>query len=105
MALKVKAKKSPIKRARKPVVVKKPAQRKGRTSSSRLSSKNQLTVPVDILRSVGLKGGDEVEFVVNNAGFIQIEIVGSRNSVLDLVGAFPGVFDTFDQEKERAAWD
>ncbi len=105
MASKVKVKKSLIKSTRKLVVVKKPAQRKGRTSTSRLSSKNQLTVPVDILRSVGLKAGDEVEFVVSSTGFIQIEIVGSSNSVLDLVGAFPGVFDTFDQEKERAAWD
>ena len=102
MATKVKAKKS----AKKPVPkFKAPVQRAGRTSTSRLSSKNQLTVPVDILRRVGLEVGDQVEFAVNDAGFIQIEIVGTRNSVLDLVGAFPGVFDRFDQESERASWD
>ena len=102
MAPKVKVKKSAKRPVTKPKV---PAQRAGRTSTSRLSSKNQLTVPVDILRRVGLAAGDEVEFVVNNAGFIQIQVMGDANPVLNLVGAFPGVFDEFDQEKERAAWD
>ena len=105
MAPKVKAKKKPIKSARKIAPTKAPARRAGRTSTSRLSSKNQLTVPVDILRRVGLKAGDEVEFVVNDAGFIQIQVEGQANSILNLVGAFPGIFDEFDQEKERAAWD
>lgn len=105
MATKVKAKKTPIKRVRKVVVVKKPIQRAGRTSTSKLSSKNQLTVPVDILRRVGLEVGDEVEFVVNDTGFMHIQMLKSKNSVLDLVGAFPGVFDEFDQEKERGSWD
>jgi len=54
---------------------------------------------------VGLAAGDEVEFVVNGAGFIQIQVMGDTNPVLNLVGAFPGVFDEFDQERERAAWD
>ena len=102
MAPKVKAKKSAKRPVPKP---KQPAQRAGRTSTSRLSSKNQLTVPVDILRRVGLEAGDEVEFVVNDAGFIQIQVMGDSNPVLNLVGAFPGIFDEFDQEKERAAWD
>lgn len=102
MAPKVKAKKT----AKRAVpIAKEPAQRAGRTSTSRLSSKNQLTVPVDILRRVGLEAGDEVEFIVNDAGFIQIKLAGHTNPVLNLVGAFPGIFDEFDQEKERAAWD
>jgi len=102
MAPKVKANKSAKRPALKPKL---PAQRAGRTSTSRLSSKNQLTVPVDILRRVGLAAGDEVEFVVNGAGFIQIQVMGNTNPVLNLAGAFPGVFDEFDQERERAAWD
>jgi len=102
MAPKVKVKKSAKRPVTKP---KQPAQRAGRTSTSRLSSKNQLTVPVDILRRVGLEAGDEVEFVVNDAGFIQIQVMADAHPVLNLVGAFPGVFDEFDQEKERAAWN
>ena len=102
MAPKVKAKKALKKPSAK---VKAPVQRAGRTSTSRISSKNQLTVPVDIMRKVGLAAGDEVEFVVNDTGFIQIQVEGQTNQVLNLVGAFPGIFDEFDQEKERAAWD
>lgn len=102
MAPKVKAKKALKKSS---VKVKHPIQRAGRTSTSRISSKNQVTVPVDIMRRVGLTAGDEVEFVVNDAGFIQLQVQGQVNSVLNLVGAFPGIFDEFDQEKERAAWD
>ena len=102
MVSKVRAKKSTRKPAKK---IKAPLKRAGRTSTSRLSSKNQLTVPVDIVRAVGLTAGDEVEFIVNNNGFIEIQRAISRNSVLDLVGAFPGLFDGFDQDKERASWD
>ena len=102
MVPKVKAKKALKKPSAK---VKAPVQRAGRTSTSRISSKNQLTVPVDIMRKVGLAAGDEVEFVVNDTGFIQIQVEGQANPVLNLVGAFPGIFDEFDQEKERAAWD
>jgi len=32
-------------------------------------------------------------------------VMADAHPVLNLVGAFPGVFDEFDQEKERAAWD
>lgn len=102
MVPKVKAKKTASKPTLKGKV---PVQRAGRTSTSRLSTKNQLTVPVDILRRVGLEAGDEVEFVVNDAGFIQIQVMADAHPVLNLVGAFPGVFDEFDQERERAAWD
>ena len=102
MVPKVKAKKALKKPSAK---VKAPVPRAGRTSTSRISSKNQLTVPVDIMRKVGLAAGDEVEFVVNDTGFIQIQVEGQANPVLNLVGAFPGIFDEFDQAKERAAWD
>ena len=105
MALKVKAKKSPIKRARKPVVVKKPAQRKGRTSTSRLSSKNQLTVPVDILRSVGLKAGDEVEFALNDAGFIELRSYDKMRALDELAAKYGDLFADFDLEAERDSWD
>ena len=102
MAPKVKAKKT----ANKPALKRKvPVQRAGRTSTSRLSSKNQLTVPVDILRRVGLEAGDEVEFVVNDAGFIQIQVEGHANSVLNLVGKYGDLFTGFDLEAERDSWD
>lgn len=102
MAPKVKAKKT----AKKPPLKRKsPVKRAGRTSTSRLSSKNQLTVPVDILRRVGLEAGDEVEFVVNDAGFIQIQVEGQTNSILNLVGKYGDIFTGFDLDAERDSWD
>ena len=102
MVSKVKAKKT----AKKPALKRKvPVQRAGRTSTSRLSSKNQLTVPVDILRRVGLEAGDEVEFVVNDAGFIQIQVEGQANPVLNLVGKYGDLFTGFDLDAERDSWD
>ena len=102
MVPKVKAKKSTKKPAKK---IKAPLKRAGRTSTSRLSSKNQLTVPVDILRRVGLEVGDEVEFAVNNAGFIEVTKIGTHNKLLDLAGTFSDIFDDFDLEAERDSWD
>lgn len=103
MAPKVKVKKKVNKLALKP---KAPVQRAGRTSTSRLSSKNQLTVPVDILRRVGLEAGDEVEFVVNDAGFIEILRAPNNNrDLLKLVGKYGEVFSDFDLEAERDSWE
>jgi bifunctional DNA-binding transcriptional regulator/antitoxin component of YhaV-PrlF toxin-antitoxin module len=92
------AKKAPVEKAKKSV-------RAGRTSTSRLSSKNQLTVPVDILRSIGLTTGDEVEFSVNDAGFIEVKPVASAlNPVLELAGKYSKAFKNFDLAKEREGW-
>ena len=102
MAPKVKVKKSAKRLALKP---KQPAQRAGRTSTSRLSSKNQLTVPVDILRKVGLEAGDEVEFAVNDAGFIEVaRALSSNRNLVKLAGSYCDVFADFDLEAERDAW-
>ncbi len=102
MATKVKVNGRGKKPARK---VKTPAQRAGRTSTSRLSSKNQLTVPVDILRKVGLEAGDEVEFAVNDAGFIEVaRALSSNRNLVKLAGSYSDVFADFDLEAERDAW-
>ena len=91
-------KKAPVDKAKKTA-------RAGRTSTSRLSSKNQLTVPVDILRSIGLTTGDEVEFSVNDAGFIEVKpVVSELNPVLELAGKYSKAFKNFDLAKEREGW-
>ena len=58
MAGKVKAKK-----AGKKSTIKNP--RRGRATTSRISSKNQITIPVEVLREVNLKPGDKVEFMID----------------------------------------
>jgi bifunctional DNA-binding transcriptional regulator/antitoxin component of YhaV-PrlF toxin-antitoxin module len=118
MVIKVKAKRStlsngakPVKKAaavkaakKAPVEKAKKSARAGRTSTSRLSSKNQLTVPVDILRSIGLTTGDEVEFSVNDAGFIEVKPVVEENPLLQLAGIGAGIYDDFDLAKDRESW-
>ena len=90
-------KKAPVDKAKK-------SARAGRTSTSKLSSKNQLTVPVDILRSIGLTTGDEVEFSVNDAGFIEVKPVVEENPIMRLVGIGTDIYKDFDLEKDRESW-
>ena len=74
--------------------------RKGRTSSTRLSAKNQITLPVDIMRKAGFKVGDTINCTVNKAG--KIELSAPENPIMSLIGAGNGIFDDFDLEAERA---
>ncbi len=78
--------------------------RRGRKSTSKLSIKNQLTVPVDILRQVGIRAGDEVEFSLNGAGFIEVRPV-EENRLLDLSEKYGYLFKGFDLAKERESWN
>lgn len=73
--------------------------RRGRTSTSRVSSKNQVTIPVDILRKVGLKEGDEVEFSVNENG--KLEVVPVKNPLDNVIGLFDRLGVEVDYEKEH----
>jgi bifunctional DNA-binding transcriptional regulator/antitoxin component of YhaV-PrlF toxin-antitoxin module len=80
------------------------AVRRGRQSTSKLSTKNQLTVPVDILRQVGITVGDQVEFSVNDAGFIEIKAV-EVNNLMGLSEKYGYLFKGFDLAKERETWN
>jgi len=92
MVSKVKAKKSAA-----------PArQRKGRTTTSRISSKHQVTVPVDILRALDLSAGDVVSFEVK-AGVIVISAQKQTGHPLaGLIGAGGDSYREFDLAKERS---
>ena len=102
MVSKVRAKKSTRKPAKK---IKAPLKRAGRTSTSRLSSKNQLTVPVDIVRAVGLRIGDEVEFAVNGAGFIELRKYDRMQALNEFAEEFADLFVDFDLQAERDSWE
>ena len=80
------------------------ALRRGRTSTSRVSSKNQVTIPVDILRKAGLKEGDEVSFAVNEKNEIELRIARRREAILRLSKLGPGIFDNYDLEEDRNNW-
>ena len=100
MASKVKAKKSPKKST--------PARpRRGRATSSRISSKNQITIPVEVLREMSLKPGDQVEFHINKENRLVITPVDSDwlQTLDEVLGSMTGMWDGFDVRKEREEWD
>ena len=80
------------------------AHRRGRTSTSRISSKNQLTVPVDILRKAGLSEGDNVRFMYLEDGSISVVKAASSNEIMQFAGALTGLYDDFDLNEERNSW-
>ena len=83
-----------------------PKTRAGRTSTSRISSKNQVTIPVDILRAIGLQAGDDVEFAMNDAGYIEARKVEEKNLFLELTRVAGDTYRGFNLEEERKLnWD
>jgi bifunctional DNA-binding transcriptional regulator/antitoxin component of YhaV-PrlF toxin-antitoxin module len=54
---------------------------------SLISRKNQITLPVDVLRAAGLEPGDDVRVQAIGPG--RVELVRAR----ELVAEFAGVFD------------
>ncbi len=86
------------------VKVKVKSARRGRTSTSKISIKNQVTVPVDILRQVGIQAGDQVEFSVNGAGFIEVR-PSEESGFSSLAGKYGYIFEGFDLVKERQSWN
>ena len=78
------------------------ATRKGRTNSSRLSSKHQVTIPVDVMREAGFKVGDEIVFSVEEK---KIVITKKPLDLLEWVASLGGFYDGYDFAAERAdAW-
>ena len=98
MATKVKVKKQGVNKSTATV------KRRGRTSTSRISSKNQLTVPVDILRKAGLSEGDDVRFMYLEDGSISVVKAANSNEIMQFAGALTGLYEGFDLDEERNSW-
>lgn len=82
--------------------------RRGRSSTSRISAKNQVTIPVEILREVNLKSGDTVKFISNGEGQISLikhEEPKWKSAMRELIGSEPGLSKRSDYKKEREEWD
>ena len=100
MTSKVKAKKAPKKStSARP--------RRGRATSSRISSKNQITIPVEVLREMSLKPGDRVEFHINKDNRLVITPIDSEwlKTLDEILGSMSEIYEGFDLEKERQEWD
>ena len=82
--------------------------RRGRASTSRISSKNQVTIPVEILRAVNLKSGDTVKFMSDGEGrmiLVRHDEPKWKSTLRELIGSEPGFSERFDYKKEREEWD
>ena len=73
--------------------------RRGRT---RLSAKNQATIPVDALRKAGLKPGDEL--LVEAAGAGRIVLARAQNVIDQYAGALPDVYGEGYLQDLRSEW-
>ena len=103
MATKVKAKKKAAPTKKAPVVKQ---HRRGRSSTSRISAKHQITIPVEVLRNSNLAIGDEVEVIVNSEGIVEVKKVAPFNAFQALADAAGDTYIGFDLERERAeSWD
>lgn len=73
---------------------------------AKLSSKNQITIPVDVLRELGLRAGDEVVVSAVNG---HIEVTPRPDWIEEFAGSMPGVWpggDAVEYVRElRREWD
>ncbi len=70
---------------------------------SRISSKNQVTIPVDVLREAGLKPGDDVR--IRRIGRGRVEIERPSDWVERWAGSMPGVWKPGDIDELRDEWE
>lgn len=78
------------------------AQRRTRRGVTRISSKNQVTIPVATLRRAGLKSGSEVQIVADGAG--RIVVRRSEDAVRRYAGIFTGLYPKGYLKKLRGEW-
>lgn len=71
---------------------------------SRLSSKNQVTIPVAALREAGLAPGDEIQIRVSGPGRLELERVD--DFVARWAGSFPlGTYPAHYLDELRDEWE
>jgi AbrB family looped-hinge helix DNA binding protein len=70
---------------------------------SKVSSKNQVTIPVGVLRAAGINAGDEV--VIRVAGSGRIEVERADDLVARFAGSLPeGIYAPGYLEELRDEW-
>ena len=60
------------------------------TSSSTVSSKGQVTIPIEVRRRLGLKEGSRVDFVIEHGDIVLRPARGGPNPFTKYVGALAG---------------
>ena len=77
--------------------------------NAKVQENKAFLVPIEIIEKLYLQEGDEVGFSVNDAGFIEVEVVERVSPILGLVGIGTGIYKDFDLQKDRESglrpWD
>jgi bifunctional DNA-binding transcriptional regulator/antitoxin component of YhaV-PrlF toxin-antitoxin module len=69
---------------------------------TRISSKNQITIPVRALRDAGLRPGDEVSVEARAPG--RIDVYRAGDVIAEFAGDLTGVYEPGYLEKLRDEW-
>ncbi len=70
---------------------------------ARVSSKNQVTLPVEAMRAAGLHAGDEIAVSPVGEGEIVLAVRGSR--VRRHAGIASGIYDHGELDRLRDEWE
>ncbi len=68
-----------------------------------ISSKNQLTLPVEAMRAAGFSSGDDVQVVSSGPG--RIEIIQTDALIAKYAGSLPGVYSENYLKELRGEWE
>ena len=74
-----------------------------RTGASRISSKNQVTLPIAALGHAGLRSGDRVRIEALGPG--ELRLVREPDPVATFAGELRGVYGTAYLDELRREWD
>jgi AbrB family looped-hinge helix DNA binding protein len=76
---------------------------KRRRGASTISSKNQITIPAEALRSAGLEAGDRVVAHADGAG--RVILKREHDVVAAFAGALTGTYRPDQVDDLRSEWD
>ena len=76
-----------------------------RRGFTRVSSKRQVTIPLQALQETGLGPGDELKVEVDGAGRIVLtRAFDRRRAIEETAGSMPGVWEPGDLDRLRDEW-
>ena len=74
-----------------------------RRGTSRISSKHQITIPVDALRAAGLEVGERLVAHAEGPGRVVLE--REHDALGELAGMLTGAYEHDELERLRDEWD